>query len=269
MKVEGKLRRFFVIALLLIASLVSAHDLFLAAHPFFLETPGRIQIAMNIAEAFPGKEERWRADKTARFWMVGDGITQTYPAKEEKNPTITLPKEGTYVIAWNATDSYIDIEGKEFNEYIEAEGYHNVAALRKQQGKENAGGRERYTRFLKTIAQVGNKFTDDYGKRLGQKLEIIPLQNPYSIKLGAPLPVKLLFDGVPIVGIRMMATYNTYSKEHDVYAHTAETDSNGIANIPLSKKGLWMIRANHMLPLKDDPKADWQSFWTNCTFEVR
>ena len=254
---------------LLLASVLSAHDLFLKAHPFVLERPGKLQLAMNLAASFPGKEERWREDKTVRAWIIGPGSSREFSTEQAKNPVMELPQEGTYVLAWNATPSYIEVDAKGFNEYIEADGYQNVVQMRKESGKQNEKGREKYTRFLKCIVQVGSKLTDEYEKPLGQKIEIIPLEHPYSVKPGSKLRVKVLFDEAPLAGVRVMATFDTYSKEHDVYAHTLETSDDGIAAILIDKPGLWMIRANRMLPLEGDPKADWQSFWTNLTFEVR
>ena len=105
-------------------------------------------------------------------------------------------------------------------------------------------------------------------KDSGQKIELIPLDNPYSIKAGSEISVRLLYDGQPLAGARVMGTYDTFSKEHDVYAHTVETNNEGIVRMPIDQPGLWMIRANHMIPLNGDPKADWQSYWTNISFYV-
>lgn len=66
-----------------------------------------------------------------------------------------------------------------------------------------------------------------------------------------------------------MGTYDSYGKEHDVYAHTVETDTDGVARIPIDEPGLWMVRDNHMPPLQSDPKADWECYWTNISFYVR
>jgi Domain of unknown function (DUF4198) len=262
--------RIFVAALLLlITSTVFAHDLFLVAHPFRMEKPGSIQMAMNLAEAFPGEEQPWRKTKTLRFWLVGPGESHELTAEEGKNPTVNLSRKGTYMVAWNGSASYIEIPATEFNPYVESQGYRDVIAFRKHRGQENAPGKEKYTRFLKAIVQVGDQLTEQYAQTLDQQFEMVPLQNPYLLTPGSTLSVRVLFNRTPIAGIRVMATYDTYSKEHDVYAHRAETDANGIAKLPISAKGVWMIRANHMLPLEEDPKADWQSFWANFTFEVK
>jgi len=239
------------------ASFTYGHDLFLNAHPFYLQKPGTLQVAMNLAESFPGDEQPWRKDKTIRFWMMGPNYDQEFSAEQGKNPLIEVRSNGTYIIGWNATPSYIEVDAKAFNEYIEADGYKNVIQLRKEARKENEKGREKYTRFLKSVVQVGTTQTDDYKKPLGQKIEIVPLANPYSIQPGSKLPVRVLYDSEPLPGVRVMATYSTFSEKHDVYAHTLETGPDGTVDVPIDQPGLWMIRANRMLPLEGDPKADW------------
>lgn len=263
------MNRLIVVAFCLFTSVAFAHDLFLNAHPFHLEKTGSLTLAMNLAAAFPGKEEAWRQDKTLQFWIIGSSGKKLLKDEKGKNPIIEVSEEGTYVIGWDSSPSYIEIESKDFNEYIAAEGYQNVVQARKEQGKQDAKGREKYVRFLKAFVQVGSKLTNDYSKPLGQKIEIIPLSNPYSLKQGTDLPIKILFDGKPLPKAKVMSTYDTYSKEHDVYAHTIDTAQDGTAKIPISKNGIWLIRVNTMLPMEGDPKADWQSFWANCTFEVR
>ena len=263
------MNRLIVLVFSLCSSVVFAHDLFLNPHPFHLKKPGSLTLAMNLADAFPGKEESWRQDKTLQFWMIGSSGKKMLTDEKGKNPTIQFSEEGTYVIGWNSSPSYIEIDSKDFTEYIEAEGYQNVVKTRKEQGKQDAKGREKYVRFLKAFVQVGSKLTKDYAQPLGQKIEIIPMSNPYSLKRGSDLSVKILFDGKPLPGARVMSTYDTFSKEHDVYAHTIDTSQDGTVKIPISQNGIWLLRVNIMMPLEGDPKADWQSFWANCTFEIR
>lgn len=263
------IKRMILLSFLVVAATASAHDVFLNAKPFVLNNPGSLTLSMYLAEAFPGEVIKWRGDKTVKFWMIGPGTNVELTAKKEANPVIEFKNIGTYVIGWNGTPSYIEVEPKLFNEYIEAEGYENVIQMRKEQGVQDKPGREKYIRFLKCFVQVGADKTDDFSKNFGQKIEMIPLVNPYSVKAGSNLAVRVVFDGKPLSGVRVMATYETYSKEHDVYAHTMETDTEGIARIPIDKPGLWMIRANRMLPLQGETKADWESYWANFSFYVK
>jgi Domain of unknown function (DUF4198) len=260
--------RIALLVILIFGSIVAAHDLFLIAKPFILEKPGTLTLNMNLAEAFPGEEVQWKAEKTTQFQFIGPGIQKDLTANQGSNPTVTFDRIGTYLVTWGASASYIEIQPDVFNQYITLEGYKNVIQMRAEEGKLQALGREKYSRFLKCVIQVGSERTADYGKTLGQKIELVPQENPYSIPIGSELPVRLLFDGKPLQDARVMATYNGFSKEHEVYAHSIQTNVDGIVRVPIDHPGLWMIRANHMVPLKGDPKADWESYWSNISFYV-
>ena len=79
----------------------------------------------------------------------------------------------------------------------------------------------------------------------------------------------MFFDGEPLRNHRIMATYNGYSDIPENYSQVTTTDSSGIAIFRIAHSGFWLIRTVEILPLKDNPEAEWQSFWANCTFEVR
>ena len=244
------------------------HDLFLRPGPFVMSNPGSTKLSMWIAEAFPGKQEKWRSDKTVNIVVHGPAGLQKIKDGPDIGPDVPLTRAGTYVIGWEATPSYIKIDAPTFQKYLEADGYTNIIQLRKQRGEENKEGTEKYVRYLKSLVQVGLQRTDHFKEPLGSKIELIPKSNPYGVKIGQPLEFLLLFDGKPLSGATIFATYEGFSKEHDVYAQTVRTGPDGTFKILIGHPGLWMVRANHMLPLSGDPKAEWESFWSNLTFEV-
>jgi uncharacterized GH25 family protein len=245
-----------------------AHDLYLQGSPFILGEPGQTKIGMYLAEAFPGKKERWRSEKTVDFRVVAPESESKAEEKTNVDPEVMLAGEGTYVIGWSSTPSYISIDAKAFDEYIEAEGYDNVIAMRKTSAQA-AEQREKYTRFLKTFLQVGSKTTSNFNHTFGYKIEIIPMNNPYEVSAGEDFQLQVRLDGKPLANVRLMATFDTYSTEHDVYEQTVQTNSEGIAVIKITKPGIWMIRTSYMLPIQNDPKADWESYWANISFQVK
>jgi len=244
-----------------------AHDLFLRSRPFILPGPGSVVLSMWLAEAFPGKEQKWRADKTVSAAVNGStgyrklNVTGTAPE-------IPLNQAGTFVIGWESRPSYIKIDAAAFAIYLEADGYMNVIEIRKKRGEESKEGTERYVRYLKALVQVGSQRTEHYKDPFGFKIELIPSSNPYSTKIGGPLELQLFFDGKPLVGAKVLATYEGFSEEHDVYAQSLQSGPDGKFKVIIDHPGLWMVRANYMLPLAGDSKAEWESFWANLTFEI-
>lgn len=222
-----------------------------------------------VEKFFPGDKLEWRSGKTSKFKLHGPSGEQELTTPPKKDPVLDLKMEGTYVIGWEATPSFVELKPDEFNTYLRLEGYKNVLEMRKKSNAENQSGKEKYSRSLKTIVQIGSKLTDDFSKPLRLKIEIVPLENPYATRVGSDLKLRLLFEGEPLAGKKIMATHDTYSKKPEDYAHVATTDSEGVTVFNINKPGIWMIRANHMLPLQNDPQADWHSFWANLTFEIR
>ena len=112
-------------------------------------------------------------------------------------------------------------------------------------------------------AMVGQ--SDVFLKPIGLRLEIVPQKDPFAIKVGKTLPIKVLFGGKPLEGaiIKAGCTYERTLKEYPA------TDKDGIANIVIEKSGNQIIATSYKTPLKDDPDADILSISTNMVFEVK
>jgi uncharacterized GH25 family protein len=250
------------------AGYIDAHDLYLNPSSFFLNKLGAVQLGMRLEETrFPGEAVLWKGSKTVQFKIAGPGGNHNLINTKETDPTISVEESGTYQIGWQSNITYISIEPVIFEQYIQLEGYQNAIAARKD--KPPSRGRERYSRFLKTYVQVGSDSTPDFKKPIGFTIEIVPHNNPAFLKVGDQLEVQLLYNGKPLRGNRIMATHENYSSKPEDYAQTVETDKNGKAWFKITNPGIWIIRSNHMIAIKDDPKADWESFWSNITFQVK
>ena len=46
------------------------------------------------------------------------------------------------------------------------------------------------------------------------------------------------------------------------------TDRNGHVTLKIDRKGAWLIRAVHMVPLTGLPAADWESYWVTLSFHT-
>ena len=91
----------------------------------------------------------------------------------------------------------------------------------------------------------------------GIKLDIIPQRNPFDLKAGEMLPLKVFFAGNPLAGV-------TIEGDHE---KVAVTDKDGIARVPL-KKGRQLLTVERKEPLRGDLDADFISVTTTLTFEV-
>ena len=92
------------------------------------------------------------------------------------------------------------------------------------------------------------------------KFEIVPLKNPYILKSEEVLPIKVFFDGRPVEGAAIAINNN---KE------TVKSNKDGIAGIKISEKGMQSVSAKKRIPAKDNPDADYLSFTTVLTFDLK
>ncbi len=89
-------------------------------------------------------------------------------------------------------------------------------------------------------------------------LEIIPLENPFDLKAGTLLPIRVIFQGKPVSGVHL---------EGGDHQKTAATNLQGEARVPLTK-GSQLISVTLREPLKNDPDADYLTITSTLTFEM-
>ena len=95
---------------------------------------------------------------------------------------------------------------------------------------------------------------------VGMKFEIIPLKNPYTLKPDGLLPIKVLFEGKPLEGVTI---------EKGAHRETTKTDKDGMAKVQVTGQDMPVIVAKHRIAIKDNPDADYLSFTTVLTMELK
>jgi uncharacterized GH25 family protein len=262
----------FHLLVVLLTVEASAHDCFLIAKPY-RATPGSpVKIEIHIDDAFPGKHVPWNPERITRFhqWHGRTLLDSVVPEPLEDSSGVlrNIQQEGLhlFVVDWAARQ--IEIEPKAFTNYLQKEGLEEIMKLRRERKEENKPGRERYSRYLKTFISVGSGNQEAYRHVIGQRIELIPLENPAGKKVGDTLRVRLLYEGKPIQGAKVSATHSNAKQKPGAYVQSVRTNKEGVAAFRLTQKGVWLIRTVYMIPA-ESPDVDWESFWASMTFEVR
>ena len=94
---------------------------------------------------------------------------------------LALIDEGTVMMTLNTKNSLIDLEAEKFNEYLKEEGLTEAIEYRQKSGDTIKNGHENYQRSVKTIFQVGKRFTNVCKQKTDLPLDIIPVEHPYTI----------------------------------------------------------------------------------------
>ncbi|MBM3792008.1 MAG: DUF4198 domain-containing protein, partial [Acidobacteria bacterium] len=250
-----------------------AHDFWLI--PDFAVRPGQLmRIAAHTGDRFPAGDTAVTADRIARFEVhtarARSEATNLRVLDKWTEADIPVPAPGTYAVAVEIKPRFIELQAKEFGEYLAHEGLTAILEQRAQAKQEDQPGRELYSKFAKTIVSVG-KADDTAMKAIGLRLEIVPLKNPAAARPGEKLPVRVLFDGKPLARAQVAAVAEVFSPnaagEEDP-AYRTVTGYEGVAHIPLLAPGTWLVKLVHMVPAGDGMEHDWESFFSTLTFRI-
>lgn len=243
-----------------------------AAHDLYLVTDGagaQRKVCARVGEHFPASMNAMPANRAnifqARSFAAKKATKLTGVVEEAaKQLCAPLPAGDNDLVEMTVNPVFIRLAAKDFNGYIEGEGFKAVIAMRKEKGATQSEGRELYSRYTKLLLPGGAGATE----ALGHALEIVPERSPSDIKAGDRLAVRVLFNGKPLAGVRVSAVYAGAKLEGHAYPVNAETDEAGRAHLKLDRGGLWYARLIHMVPAENDPEVDWRSFFATMTFTV-
>ena len=203
-----------------------------------------------------GPSGRFRADTTA--WS---------DAGDTSRLRFRTGASGTYLIGASTTASMIALEAKDFNKYLLDDGIPDVLEARRKGKALQTPAKERYHKHIKTLLQVGETRSDAYRSELGYPAELIPLENPYSLRPGATLSLRCLVDGKPVPNQFVQVGGRTPNGER-IPMRGLRADSAGIVRVPLRTAGVWYVKFINMTPQARDT-VDYESKWASLTFEIR
>ncbi|MDR1377669.1 MAG: DUF4198 domain-containing protein [Synergistaceae bacterium] len=97
-------------------------------------------------------------------------------------------------------------------------------------------------KFAKAIVNASKEDTN-FATVVGQELEVIPVTNPVSAKVGEYFEVKVQYKGQP-VALPVWASYDGFASDLvNTYAYYTESNAEGIAKIKITAPGFWFVRA--------------------------
>lgn len=260
-----------VLALMSLGLSASAHDYWLLPEKFNPAPGEAVNVRLYFGDNFekPEDERPFQKDRTPGLVLVSSGETRDFAATtpDQQKPLLKVdfPRPGSYLLALDRNAQTIDLKAEDFNEYLEHEGLGDILELRKQSNQLKNPGRERYSRNIKAVMQVGTPVDEVPLRVLGRTLELVPQQNPYALKPGADLTVQVLFEGAALAG-REVAAYNLTAGK--LTQQQARTDKDGRVTFQV-QPGQWMVRLVHMRACqKDCAGVDWESYWSSLTFAL-
>jgi nickel transport protein len=216
-----------------------------SAHHFWIEKESdRFKVSWgHYPEVQPYEPERIKEARA--FDMKGKAVT--LERKNEKDKVYFLSKQEVSVMTISSEGGFL---------VITPEGRKKITKREAQKAGVQVIDSVYYSQYAKSLFGYSNAAK----KPAGVKFEIVPLKNPFVLQHGESLPVRVYFDGKPADGVTVEINN---SKE------TMKTDTGGIAHVKMSEKGLQSIIAKKRMPAKDNPDADYLSFTTALSFELK
>ncbi len=273
----------FVILLvfaLCIAISVRAHEFWLTPVTVPLVAGDSARLSLRVGEYFEGDLIGFAAAQTVdlRLYNAGGNIDlRTWLPRDVSVPSllVPLPAPGANMVIFNSQPTTISLSADTFHAYLHEEGLDFIKTQREAAGVAATPGRERYRRFVKTLIRVAPipgavsaaaiKPDTTHSTPTGQRLEILPINNPLAMVPGDVLGVRVVFDGKPLKDALLKAWHRRGGQTLII---RAKTSADGSTSFDLPYAGPWMISVVHMVPATGVQDIEWDSSWSNLTFNL-
>lgn len=247
------------------------------AHEFWIDTSppapaagAPVSMTLRVGEFYTGELVGITASHALSLRSLGlDGeedLTARVPAASML-PALRLSfaRPGSHVLAYESHPSQVVLEAGKFHAYLHDEGLDWAVKQREAAGTAATPGRERFRRSAKALLKVGGASDGASMRSTGQKIEILPLDDPLASPPGASLRFRLLFDGQPRPGVLVKAWHRQAGQVTTV---RATSDAQGGFALALPFAGNWMLNAVHMVAASGSADIDWDSYWASLSFTL-
>ena len=259
---------------------VQAHEFWLAPVTATFAVGDSARLTLRVGEYFEGDLIGFSAPQTLalrRYSAAGSVDLRALLPLGTATPAVLvpLPTPGTHMVIFNSQPNVISLPADSFHAYLHDEGLDFIKVQRQAAGNADKPGRERYRRFVKTLIRVAPgtgsapspaiKPDTTHSTLTGQQLEILPMTDPLALAPGDALNVRVEFEGKPLAGGLLKAWHRRGGQTLIIRAKTA---ADGSASFDLPYAGPWMISIVHMVPVIGVKDLDWDSMWSNLSFNL-
>jgi uncharacterized GH25 family protein len=240
-------------------TMASAHDMWIEVRDYTPHTGEEVTMTLGYGHYLPARE-----------FLPQDYLDEIY-VLNPKAKKIDVKK-------YSEVEYKVDAELKPAGSYL-------VVAAQKgrfwtkttegyQSGKSKKGLKDVISctysaKFGKAIVNMGKGGEGVISKPVGHELEIIPLKDPAALRVGDPLPVKILFREKPVKNHQVLATYVGFSRDKNTFAYATKTNAQGVAVIKMLSAGAWLVATHQKDSYPDISECDTYSLAASLTFEIQ
>lgn len=250
---------------------VGAHEFWLDPVDFTPKIGARVPVVHRNGMNFLGDSYPYVRAWSKRFSVIDARGERPIKAIEGDDPAadVHLPNVGLAIVVFERAADVVAYKSvSHFLETLDDEGLDEIAAQYRAITAQPAEVRERYSRFAKTLINVGSGGGRD--RAIGLAMEIVVEDNPYTLTTNMPVTARLLHEGKPVANAQVKA----FNRTDPHSPRRVRTDVDGRVSIEGVPAGEVLLSAVVMLP--GDPnahdaklRAEWTSLWASVTFKKR
>lgn len=263
---------------------LSAHDFWLVPHVFSATAGEPVTVRGQTSSLFPTSLSAVTPDRIVQARVVTAGLDTAVPNASVEGTSLRLGftprRAGQHLVAVRLAPRSIRESPESFRRYLDLEGAPEARLRYERDGRLPPLGGDsitrRYAKYAKTFVEVGS------GPRIFERivnhpLEIVPLNDPSSLRTGDTLRIRLLLLGRPLEQAKIHAgSVPASAKLDDTSAARraargdthVETDASGMARLVVGSPGTWNLRTIQIVPAAAGSGADWDVHWATLTFPV-
>lgn len=266
-----------VVALALVASatILSAHDFWLVPNAFRIAPGGWIEVRGQTSSRFPTSEAAVAVDRIVDARILS--ATSEEPIRNLSHVGTSLllrhrpTAAGQRIIAVALKPRTVRESAASFRRYLELEGAPEALERYGRQGllPQSDSLTRRYTKYAKTLVEVGAGGPRAFSRVVGHPVEFVPMSDPAGYRAGQHAAFRLLYRGQPLSGARVhagSARQTTQMAPGDEVP--LETGADGVVRVCIDRPGTWNVRTLQIVPADAGPGADWDAHWATLVFEV-
>lgn len=244
-----------------------AHDMWIEPTTFSPGPGQTLGVRLRVGQDLLGDPLPRNASLINQFIFEDAAGRRPVAGRDGADPAgfLRVAMPGLLVIGYRSNPSAVELAAEKFNQYLKEERLDTIVAVRARRNETGAGARELFSRCAKSLVLSGSPSKVQGDRLLGFTLELMAERNPYSMRAGEELPVRLTYENRPLAGALVVAMNGLNPSEK----LAARTDNAGRVQFRLRPGGMWMVKAVHMVPAPVGTNAEWTSFWASLTFELR
>jgi len=256
--------------IIFLASPIFSHHYILVPDKFIYKKGDSLQVHLMVGEPFHFEFERELQHQMTPHFMLytaTDSVNLLQVMPDSSNPIlkVVVGFEGFGLIEMQRRASAIEEKPGAFQKYLDEEKITGISFDSTEWKRSIV--KEKYSRCIKSLVLSGEPGNENLcSKVIGQRLELVLLNNPYALSHGERLTVKLLWEGQPLAGRWVTASFQ--EADGSLMEIAQLTDKKGMTSFNVTAHTVYYLHVVNMIKLKEGSDADFESVWASYSFQT-